>query len=322
MLQTLLQSLPLEKVFWTLMALEIVGFGVLCVLARRGPRSPEGPVGGWLVLVPPVIWIALGAAFLLTKSPSTRASLTFILSIPLLAAMFGPLLDKLRRAKWERGRRGADYFLWPAQRRLAGAIYDHDVELVKQLIPGAGDLNKRHSKDETLFTFAVRNADTSDASVRVVEAMLAAGANPNVPPGEPLKSAILTSPKLTKTILERDADPNALGDDGMRPVWWQILANSNDDGIATLRLLLDHGANPKARDSNSGPVAWAAQYTNWRALAMLVERGADWRDEAYFGTPVSGIVASRVSELERRNEPVPPELREAAARYESVAASS
>ncbi len=215
MFPAFLQTLPIAKVFWTLIAIEVIGCGVLAILASRGRRTPEGPVGGWLVLVPPVFWIALAVLFCSTKSPSTRTTLTFIVSIPLLAVTFGPLLDKVRRAKWERDWRGAGYFRWPAQRRLAGAIYDHDLELVKQLIAGAGDLNKRYSDGETLFRFAMRNADASDASTQIVDAMLRAGANPNDPVGDPLKFAILSSPKLTEMLLKHSADPNAI--DRWRP---------------------------------------------------------------------------------------------------------
>src|SRR5215813_7840508 len=110
MLQPLLHTLPITEIFWTIMALEVIGFGVLAVLATRGPRSPEGPVGAWLVILPPIFWIALGVTFHFSASHPTRTTLTFILSIPLLAATFGPLMDKLRHAWWERGRRGADYF--------------------------------------------------------------------------------------------------------------------------------------------------------------------------------------------------------------------
>jgi hypothetical protein len=44
-----LTTLPLTKIFWSILAIEIVGFGVMMILAARsGGHTPEGPVGGEL----------------------------------------------------------------------------------------------------------------------------------------------------------------------------------------------------------------------------------------------------------------------------------
>ncbi len=83
-------------------------------------------------------------------------------------------------------------------------------------------------------------------------------------------------------------------------------------------MLLAHGANTRTRDSECGPVAWAAHHKNWRALLLLIEHGADWQHEEVFGSAVSQLVASRVLELEHATQSIPEDLREVAARYDGV----
>lgn len=317
-----LETLPIVKIFWSIMAIEVIGFIGLMFLASRGPRPPDGGlVGAWLVFVPPVFWVLFAIAFRLTQSPSTRAAYAVVLAIPLIACVFGPVLEKAQHILWEHGRRGANYFFWPSQRRLANAIYDHDVTRVKQLIAAAGDLNKPHKKGETLFRFAMTNVDDSDASAEIVRVMLAAGANPNYPPTLPLTFAISAGPRLSKMLLAAGADPNAI-DDAQRPVWWAVLYGIDDQHLTTLQMLLDHGADVKKRDGasyrDSGPVGWAAHHKNWRAVWLLIERGADWKDEKDFGNPVHQVVASEVSSLERSQKTVPEAMRKVLAKYEAA----
>jgi ankyrin repeat protein len=46
--------------------------------------------------------------------------------------------------------------------------------------------------------------------------------------------------------------------------------------LHTMRLLLDHGADPNARnDRNELPLGFACSYEQWEAAELLVERGAD-----------------------------------------------
>ncbi len=310
-----LTTLPLTKIFWSILAIEIVGFGVMMILAARsGGHTPEGPVGGWLVLIPPIIWAILALLFYGTDSPSKQLTYTVLLALPLIQAVVGPIYEKVQDAWWERGRSGADYFSG-AQLKLANVIYDHDVERVKQLIPGAGDLNKPHRKDMTLFDFAMSNTDDTDASYEIIRAMLAAGGNANIPQGRSLTLALYRSPRFAQLLLDAGADPNAL-DDAQRPVWWTVLSAASDNDLTKLGLLLDRGADIKKRDREGGPVAWAAYQKCWRAMWLLMERGADWKNEQEFGTPVSRMLTM---ELEYNRNSIPEELRKALAMYDAAA---
>lgn len=310
-----LTTLPLSKIFWSILAIEIVGFGVMMILAAgTGGHAPEGPVGAWLVFIPPVIWAILALLFYNTDSPSKQLTYTVILALPLIQVVIGPVYEQVQHAIWERGWRGADYFSG-AQLKLANAMYDHDVEHVKQLIPGAGDLNKPYGNDMTLFDFAMSNTDDTDASFEIIRTVLAAGGNPNVPPGRPLTLALYRSPRFAQLLLDAGADPNAL-DDAQRPVWWTVLNAASDSDLTTLKLLLERGADIKKRDREGGPVAWAAYQKCWRAMWLLMERGADWKDEQEFGTPVSRMLTM---ELQYNRNSAPDEVSKALAMYDTTA---
>ena len=314
-----MNTLPITKIFWGILTIEVVGFAILLIVGfRSAGKSPDGGlVGAWLIFIPPVVWVITAILFYRTDSPTKQLIYTIFLALPLIQIVLGPLYEKTQRAIWAHGARGADHFFWPAQRKLANAIYDRDVERAKQFIPAAGDLNKPYSKGVTLFRFAITNVDDSDSSLELIRTMLAGGANPNYPRSEPLYFAISRGPRMTKLLLGAGADPNAL-DDADRPVWWSALDASKDEDLTTLRLLLDHGADVKKRDREGGPVAWAAHHKSWRALWLLIERGADWKDEKEFGTTVQSMLASELSYREHSHMAVPEELRKALAKYETA----
>jgi hypothetical protein len=255
------------------------------------------------------------AVFLISKSPGTRLACAVCVAFPLIPVMVGPVYEKVSHWQTERRVRGAETFHSRASRQLAEAIYDHNLAEVQRLLPAAGDLNQKHKEGETLFRFAVNCADASDASFEIIRAMLAAGGNPNFPPGEALGSAIYRGARITKLLLEAGADPNVL-DSAQRPVWWGVLMAAYDDDLSTLRVLLDHKADVKKRDREGGPVAWAAYQKCWKAMWLLMQLGAEWKDEQEFGTPVRQMVASAVEYRQHGTGGVPEELRLVSEKFE------
>jgi hypothetical protein len=285
----------------------------------RGRSSgPDGAlVGAWLLLIPPVVLAISAAVFLTSQSHAARLACVAFLAFPLLLLVVGPLFDTARKSAVERGSGGGDYFSRSAQRRLANAIYEHDLERVKQLLPAAGDLNKGYKDGQTLFTFGLYITDGSERSLEIIRMMLAAGANPNSPPAIPLQAAIQRSPRLTELLLTAGANPNVPDDSG-RPVWWTVLRASSENDLACLRLLLDGGADLQARGGESGPLAWAAEHRCWRALWTLLERGADWKIEQQSGARVYATLAAEKASRERAGTPVPEEIGKALASYEAA----
>ncbi|MEO7653967.1 MAG: hypothetical protein ABIZ80_26205 [Bryobacteraceae bacterium] len=102
---------------------------------------------------------------------------------------------------------------------------------------------------------------------------------------------LYSGPEMTELLLSAGADPNRLDSAG-RPIWWTVLSSFKDDSMVTLRSLLNHGADLKLRHQEGNGVGWAAHYKNWDAVLLLIERGAEWKNEKQFGEPVAQMVAN------------------------------
>ncbi len=314
----------ITKVFWALVVLDGVAVAILAILASRGPRSLEGVVGGWLAVIPPVVLVLLVVLALAVRTESVKIAGIWILGVPWIGVIAGPIYSAIERYQTDRSIAGDNDFRRAPQRKLAHAIQDRDVAAVKTLIPQAGDLNKQYG-NETLLSFAVFNAPdrtqsgspVPPTSIEIVRALLDAGANADLPVAKtrwPLTAAISSGPEITELLLRAGADPNHLDDAG-RPLWWDALSDDSDRGLTTLRLLLDHGADLKLRDRESGPVGWAAYHahsipkTDWRLVDLLVERGATWKGEQEFGQTVDSMLQQDCEERERQGKEISEEMR-------------
>jgi hypothetical protein len=236
--------------------------------------------------VPPLLLGVPLALFLFGKSERSKQGAVFLLALPLLQAVLGPLYDPFEDYQVRRSVEGDSTFTKPAERELAHALRAHDAELVKSLIPQVGDLNAGHRGGDSLFRFCMTNLDSSPASLEIVKAMLAAGADAKVEMaggGWPLYWGIHRGPEMTELLLNAGADPNSL--DSGRPVWWEALEGAfSEEKLRTLAILLDHGADVTLRSAENGPVGMAANRRNWQSVWLLVQRGAAWRDERAFGS--------------------------------------
>ena len=311
------------RIFWALLLVDAGTLGVLAWLASKGPSSPEGPVGGWLVFIPPVALVLIATVVLIARSDAAKMAGIALLGGPWVFVVIGPAYDALQSYLSDRRLAGDADFHGPS-RKLAHAIQARDLALVQQLIPLAGDLNRQHGK-ETLLDFAVSNAPDPTkgdrpvpaASLEIVGALLAAGANADLPTAGvrcwPLTSAIFAGPELTEMLLKAGANPNHLDDAG-RPLWWQVLSDDTDRGFQTLQVLLDRGADITIRDSEGGPAARAAYFaraaynSNWRLVYLLVQRGAAWKGERS-GQPVAEMLQRDCEERERQGKPLSEEMR-------------
>jgi ankyrin repeat protein len=122
----------------------------------------------------------------------------------------------------------------------------------------------------------------SEASLEVMEALLASGASPEAADGlgaTPLKLAAKShSLAAARLLLRYGADPNATDDLGVPPLIWAAIIRSSDPArdCAMVELLLDHGAAIEARNREGCTALYAAAAgARLEVAGVLLERGAD-----------------------------------------------
>ncbi|HEY3490159.1 MAG TPA: ankyrin repeat domain-containing protein [Candidatus Deferrimicrobiaceae bacterium] len=119
----------------------------------------------------------------------------------------------------------------------------------------------------------------SNQDVRLVETLLKKGVDPNSPRGEtPLLTIAAGAYKeklsLTRLMVEAGAHVNDAASDG-KTALMEAACGSGDDSTDTLKYLLAHGADPKARDGK-GRTAWryAMESGHNRSAKALEAAGA------------------------------------------------
>lgn len=293
------------RLFWILFAAEAIALLLFLIGAfRQTSRSPEGPVGAWILFLPPLGMLAAGTLFATVRWEPVRWACFLFLLYPLVLMAASPLVRRHKDRQVERSMAGDDDFPAGPFREIAHAIRQEDASRVRALVPAAGDLN-RHFGGDTILRFAVANTKRTD----IVEPLLQAGADPNVATAYgdvPLAMAFYAGPEMVALLLKAGSDANQTDGAG-RPLWWSILTNSTEDGLATLALLGTHSADFRLRDGESGPVGWASYHNNWRAVWWLMEHGAAWRDEQRWGTSAYASLERDIASREAEGREVPPE---------------
>ncbi len=301
----------ITKVFWIIATLEFLVFSVMIfmVFSNRWRSGPEGPVGGFLLLIPPIAMLIMAGFVFFSKTEAAAQSCVILLSLQLVPIIVGPIYSKIQEFIASKKIAGDDSFRG-AQRALAHAILAGDLVQVQEKLLLAGDLNKRYGDGETVLRFAVMNVG-SGSTIEIVKAMLDAGANPNLSAASnswPLEMAIYSGPALVEILLKAGADPNLL-DTAERPLWWNSLQHKEDGDLPLLRLFLDHGADLGKRHSESGPVGWAAHSKNWPAVWLLMQRGAEWKNESQFGVSLQYMVDQELESIKGYKREIPAEMR-------------
>lgn len=206
---------------------------------------------------------------------------------------------------------------------LVAAAYPGTVGVLRLLLDGGADLRAQDRQGATALSLAVRSAD-----VGVVRFLVERGLNPNalspaaqragllrydLPTADFLMSKELAPvPDVLITAatwqpgasiarwLASGADANAsnAGQYGRTPLLTAAASEAEDAG--TLKLLLDHGADPNARTSEGeSPLDWAI-YSGDRAKIQVLEqhgaqRGTGPRREEIAPPAKGGIADPRVS---------------------------
>jgi hypothetical protein len=270
--------------FWILVGLSFLGiFAVLKYGITSGPNG--GAVGAWLVVFPMFFMLGMGVVFQVTSSGALRAVCLWVAAIGFLAVagiVSEVLVAEPRKrlqdaARSVRAESGVDIFPEPAQVEFLKAVAAHDVEKVKALLPAVGDLNKLYG-DTTLFCFAVERekAWEYEEDSEILEAMLKAGANPNVPAGRPLWAVHTHGADVVKLMLAAGADVNYKSVEG-ELFWWRWFVGAWFTDC--VKLALAHGADLQARKDGVGAVARAAGGHSWESVVLLIEAGAPYKGE-------------------------------------------
>jgi hypothetical protein len=340
-------DLPLAKIFWSIFAVEAILVVVMLAKAFSSfgdyKGANGGMVGAWLVLIPIVVLVVVAALFLVAKAPWIRITCIVLLLLPVLSPIVGAPVqlvvrsvgDRIRSAQEERYRRGEHLFKEEGPRALAAAIADLDVARIKAALPGAGDLNRQvptnlpyfvpMGDSATFLSFALERADESDRFAEVLRVLLEAGANPNVPRGKPLSTAIALSTRALKQLLAAGADVNAENGVGSL-VWWNVLdgAHGSTD-VSRLQILLDHGADTRFRTaSGQGPIEPAVEGARWNAVLLLAKHIPNVKDMVLGqhitgreGETVHALLAREIQSLKDSGQPIPEPMRAALAFFDA-----
>lgn len=279
----------MKVLFWLFVAIDAVALGIfgLLGLAAAGP-SRTNPIAALVIpfFIPAAI--LLGAIVLFLKVPSTaaRAVAVAIAALPLLfvAGSSATGLWKLRDYRDASGH--ITQFRTAALRDIEAAIDRNDAAAVTAAARGV-DLNTPGLSGATVLVLALRQLYKTPNQLDVVKALLAAGADPNGGGAEPPLQAAIGASRESGTepvrlLLEVGANPNARDESG-RPAFF----TAGGANIEVMQLLLARGADVQLRGKHGeSAVVLPAQTRNWRVLELLLQRGAPWRDQhAIQGVP-------------------------------------
>jgi len=124
-------------------------------------------------------------------------------------------------------------------------------------------------------------------SPEAVRILIAAGADVNAANAFGATALMwgITDPEKVRLLVAAGADVKARSKMGRTPLW---LAAANDGSSATVKMLLERGANPTERDNQqSTPLLAASAANDIMSIRLLLEHGADANDADSFGiTPL------------------------------------
>ncbi|MEQ1690581.1 MAG: ankyrin repeat domain-containing protein [Gemmatimonas sp.] len=170
------------------------------------------------------------------------------------------------------------FFRAGPMRELIEAINRNDAATVATLAPNI-DVNASGMADMTPLVAALRQLRQTPDQQDVLKSLIKAGVDPNkgteyeLPLEMALQISGETGPEPVKLLLEAGANPNQKTSFG-KPIYFT--GSGRGASADVLTLLLDHGADLKATDpKGETALMYAATTPNWKAVLVLLERGAD-----------------------------------------------
>ena len=153
---------------------------------------------------------------------------------------------------------------------LIEAVKSEDVETVRRLLTGGGDVNAPQGDGATALHWAAHR-DHRDLAAMLVEA----GADANAADDHGVTSLALAclngSASMVELLLDAGADPNLAKFNGETP----LMTASRVGNVDVVRLLLGATADPTASESLRGQTAlmWAAAENQTAVAEVLLETG-------------------------------------------------
>jgi ankyrin repeat protein len=183
----------------------------------------------------------------------------------------------------------------PRANRLIDALRMADrAAFNAQIATDPSQLNLRGIDGSTPFMYAALYGDAP-----LLEQLLAKGADPNAHNDGNATALMYAALDLTKTqvLVAAGADVNARSDDGRTPVF---IAANKAGNIATVRFLLDHGANPNPTSrsfNDSTPLRSAIEAPDYDTAKLLIERGADIKAAGFLALSSAVAVCPKCLDL-------------------------
>lgn len=273
----------LKLLFWTFACIDLAVLLLLAVLglAAAAP-SQTSPAAVGLFLLPPAALLALGVIVLTrATTPLWQWLALLLVAAPALQVAVHRLQADAALAPYLLPDGGFSRFAAGDERMVERAIESGELDAALAALPGA-DARLVGRDGTTLLELALMRLAKHPRREELVSALLAAGA-PVERGGQwsPLEAAVLTTREAgiegVRLLLAAGAAPNARGPHG-EPAYFA--ACSGGIAPAIMELLLEHGADLAARDAEGRGIAiHAAMRSNWAVLLLVLERGAEWRNE-------------------------------------------
>jgi uncharacterized protein len=290
----------LKILFWIVVVVDLAVVGLLFILglaAAAPSHTSKFEVTSLLLILPCALLAISVALFLAAKSLLWRSIAFLIAAAPILVTVVSIAVEGIDASRYRDKNGNITFFSPGPMQELEAAIAKNDASAVAALARTA-NLSQKARDGSTVLVLALRQLEKNGGSPDILQSLLQAGANPNAAQMElPLSVAIQISEKAgtepVRLLLNAKADPNARTQFGS-PVFFAGTGVGVDQKV--LPLLLDSGANLslKSRDGRDVLVD-AANTQNWKAVLLLLHRGADWKQSRNLsGRDFRGMVESDI----------------------------
>ena len=279
----------IKVIYWGFVALDMAGlllWFVLGLAAAGSSKTSPALVALYLLILPAIPLVASIIVFVRSTSPLWRALAFALAAAPLVILVSTQAYTRAQFRANSNAAGDLTFFRAGPMRDLIEAINRNDAAAVAALAPNV-DVNRAGMADMTPLVAALRQLRATPEQQDVLKALIKAGVDPNkgteyeLPLEMALQISGKTGPEPVRLLLEAGANPNQKNSMG-KPIYFA--GSGRGASVDVLTLMLDHGADVKATDpKGETALIYAATTPNWKAVLLLLQRGADWKQGRSFG---------------------------------------